>query len=78
VKLYAIKRPDGTLIQTYGPTKTDAWRYAASIDDGLLALLPSWTYIDPRRANRHGYRCVRVKIVEITDTTAPDGEGEKS
>jgi hypothetical protein len=63
-KLYAIQRPDGTIIQEVEDAKTWAWEACARVDKALdefrTSMNPGWE----RKAIRRGYRCVEVEVVQ--------------
>ena len=68
MRLYAIRRPDGTIIKTnVDYHKQWAWEYAGEVDaylDSIRTLSGSWW----RKAERKGYRCVEVELVPAGST----------
>lgn len=62
--MYAIQRPDGTIIQEVEDAKTWAWEACARVDKALnefrTSMNPGWE----RKAIWRGYRCVEVEVVE--------------
>ena len=77
MKLYAIKSPDGKIID-HQPEYEKCWTWESAARccpelRDMATLSGSWW----RKAERKGYRCVEVRLVEVT-TAAPDGEGENT